>query len=46
VTVFAFASPRVGNRAFALRMEELEVKVLRLVNKKDVVPKVPGLVDG
>jgi len=44
VTVFAFASPRVGNRAFSLRMEELGVKVLRLVNKSDVVPKVPGLV--
>jgi len=44
VTVFAFASPRVGNRAFALRMEELGVKVLRLVNKDDIVPKVPGLV--
>jgi len=44
VTVFTFASPRVGNRAFALRMEELGVKVLRLVNKNDIVPKVPGLV--
>lgn len=43
VTVFAFASPRVGNRTFALRMEELSVKVLRLVNKDDIVPKVPGL---
>lgn len=42
VTAFTFASPRVGNRAFALRMEELGVKVLRLVNKRDVVPKVPG----
>lgn len=44
VTVFAFASPRVGNRAFALRMAEVGVKVLRLVNKNDIVPKVPGLV--
>jgi len=44
VTVFAFASPRVGNRTFALLMEELGVKVLRLVNKNDIVPKVPGLV--
>jgi hypothetical protein len=44
VTVFAFASPRIGNRAFSLRMKELGVKVLRLVNKNDVVPKVPGLV--
>jgi len=44
VTAFAFASPRVGNRAFALRTEELGVKVLRLVNRRDAVPKVPGLV--
>lgn len=35
VTVFAFASPRVGNRGFALRMEEMGVKVLRLVNKHE-----------
>lgn len=44
VTAFAFASPRIGNRAFAMRMGELGVKVLRLVNKRDVVPKVPGFV--
>ena len=42
VTVFAFASPRVGNPTFARRMEEIGVKVLRLVNTHDVVPKVPG----
>ena len=27
-----------------MRMDELGVKVLRLVNKNDAVPKVPGLV--
>jgi hypothetical protein len=43
VTVFAFASPRVGNRAFALQMEKIGVQVLRLVNKNDIVPKVPGI---
>ena len=43
VTVFAFASPRVGNAIFAQRMEEIGVKVLRMVNKHDVVPNVPGL---
>ena len=43
VTVFAFASPRVGNPMFAQRMEEIGVKVLRLVNTHDVVPSVPGL---
>jgi hypothetical protein len=42
-TVFAFASPRVGNQIFAQRMEEIGVKVLRMVNKHDVVPNVPGL---
>ncbi|XP_057873640.2 phospholipase A1-Igamma1, chloroplastic-like [Cryptomeria japonica] len=43
VTVFAFASPRVGNPAFAKRVEEIAVKVLRFVNKRDLVPKVPGV---
>ncbi|XP_059071062.1 phospholipase A1-Igamma1, chloroplastic-like [Cryptomeria japonica] len=36
VTVFAFASPRVGNLAFAKRVEEIGVKVLRFVNKRDL----------
>ncbi|XP_057873662.2 phospholipase A1-Igamma1, chloroplastic-like [Cryptomeria japonica] len=43
VTVFAFASPRVGNLAFAKRVEKIGIKVLRFVNKRDVVPKVPGV---
>ncbi|XP_057820715.2 phospholipase A1-Igamma2, chloroplastic-like [Cryptomeria japonica] len=43
VTVFAFASPRVGNLSFAQHVEEIGVKVLRLVNKKDLIPKVPGV---
>lgn len=43
VTVFAFASPRVGNPTFAQRMEEIGVNVLRLVNSQDAVPSVPGL---
>ncbi|BBN03437.1 phospholipase A1 [Marchantia polymorpha subsp. ruderalis] len=43
LTVFSFAGPRVGNDAFKDRMEELGVKVLRLVNKHDRVPKVPGI---
>ncbi|KAH9297076.1 hypothetical protein KI387_028758 [Taxus chinensis] len=41
VTVFSFASPRVGNLAFAKQVEQIGVKVLRLVNEADVVPKVP-----
>ncbi|GLJ42813.1 hypothetical protein SUGI_0887680 [Cryptomeria japonica] len=43
VTVFAFASPRVGNLAFSQHLQEIGVKVLRLVNTWDVVPKVPGV---
>ncbi|GLJ43067.1 hypothetical protein SUGI_0893930 [Cryptomeria japonica] len=43
VTVFSFASPRVGNLSFTQHMEEIGVKVLRVVNKKDLVPKIPGI---
>ncbi|XP_010522024.1 PREDICTED: phospholipase A1-Igamma2, chloroplastic-like [Tarenaya hassleriana] len=43
VTVFTYAGPRVGNVRFKERMEELGVKVLRVVNVHDVVPKSPGL---
>ncbi|KAF3605567.1 hypothetical protein DY000_02044605 [Brassica cretica] len=43
VTVFTYSAPRVGNIRFKERMEELGVKVLRVVNKHDVVPKSPGL---
>ncbi|GLJ43061.1 hypothetical protein SUGI_0893870 [Cryptomeria japonica] len=43
VTVFSFASPRVGNLSFAQHMEDIGVKVLRVVNHKDLVPKVPGI---
>jgi hypothetical protein len=42
VTAFTFASPRVGNDKFASDLEELGVKVLRIVNEPDLVPKVPG----
>ncbi|KAH9290296.1 hypothetical protein KI387_034413 [Taxus chinensis] len=44
VTVFAFASPRVGNLSFSQHMEEIGVNVLRLVNSRDLVPKVPGVI--
>ncbi|XP_059067405.1 phospholipase A1-Igamma2, chloroplastic-like [Cryptomeria japonica] len=43
VTVFASASPRVGNLAFSQHLQEIGVKVLWLVNTWDVVPKVPGV---
>ncbi|KAG2713524.1 hypothetical protein I3760_04G179700 [Carya illinoinensis] len=44
VCVFTFAGPRVGNVVFRERLEStLGLKVLRVVNVHDVVPKVPGL---
>ncbi|GLJ43063.1 hypothetical protein SUGI_0893890 [Cryptomeria japonica] len=43
VTVFSFASPRVGNLSFAQHMEEIGVKVLPVVNNKDFVPKISGI---
>lgn len=42
VSVFSFSGPRVGNVRFKERMEVLGVKVLRVVNVHDVVPKSPG----
>jgi hypothetical protein len=44
VTAFTFAGPRVGNNPFADKVRELGVKVLRVVNSKDMVPKVPSLI--
>lgn len=44
ITVFTFAGPRVGNDAFRARCEKLGIKTLRVVNEKDVVPHVPGVV--
>ncbi|OVA05340.1 Lipase [Macleaya cordata] len=43
VSVFSFSGPRVGNRRFKERLEGLGVKVLRVVNVHDTVPKVPGI---
>ncbi|PIN25803.1 putative lipase [Handroanthus impetiginosus] len=43
VCVFPFASPRVGNVRFKSRLELLGLKVLRVVNVHDIVPKSPGL---
>lgn len=41
--VFSFSGPRVGNGRFRERLESLGVKVLRVVNVHDKVPKVPGI---
>ncbi|KAK3120004.1 hypothetical protein QOZ80_9AG0679310 [Eleusine coracana subsp. coracana] len=44
ITVFSFAGPRVGNREFRSRCDDLGVKVLRVVNVNDPVTKMPGFV--
>ncbi|KAG2679798.1 hypothetical protein I3843_11G067600 [Carya illinoinensis] len=46
VAVFSFGGPRVGNKAFANRMNAQNVKVLRIVNSQDVITKVPGVFVG
>lgn len=47
VTVFSYGGPRVGNARFRRHVEKLGIKVLRIVNTRDIVTKVPGfLVDG
>ncbi|KAH0459793.1 hypothetical protein IEQ34_010456 [Dendrobium chrysotoxum] len=43
VTVYSYGGPRVGNFGFKARCDELGVKVLRVVNVKDPVTKMPGL---
>ncbi|CAA7048495.1 unnamed protein product [Microthlaspi erraticum] len=43
ISVFSFSGPRVGNLRFKERCEELEIKVLRVVNVHDKVPSVPGI---
>ncbi|KMZ64865.1 Phospholipase A1 [Zostera marina] len=43
ITVYSFAGPRVGNVEFKKRCEELEVKVLRVVNVNDPITKLPGV---
>lgn len=42
VAVFSFGGPQVGNRGFANRINEKNVKVLRIVNSQDVITRVPG----
>ncbi|XP_041005415.1 phospholipase A1-Igamma1, chloroplastic-like [Juglans microcarpa x Juglans regia] len=43
ICVFSFSGPRVGNARFKERLEMLGLKVLRVVNVHDMVPKSPGL---
>ncbi|KAK6917124.1 Fungal lipase-like domain [Dillenia turbinata] len=42
VSAITFAGPRVGNIAFRDKLDKIGVKVLRVVNKPNMVPKVPG----
>ncbi|XP_019163365.1 PREDICTED: phospholipase A1-Igamma3, chloroplastic-like [Ipomoea nil] len=44
ISVFSFAGPRVGNLRFKERCDELGIKVLRIVNVRDKVPTVPGII--
>lgn len=38
---YAFASPRVGNREFANKFNEIEPYTLRVINTCDIVPDLP-----
>ncbi|GAB2226390.1 hypothetical protein Droror1_Dr00022194 [Drosera rotundifolia] len=42
VCVFSYSGPRVGNYRFKEQLEGLGVKVLRVVNVHDMMPKTPG----
>jgi len=42
ITVYTFASPRSGDRAFATRFKESGVKHWRIANTEDIVPTLPG----
>lgn len=39
VIMFAFSSLHVGNLSFAQHIEEIDIKVMRMMNEKDVVLK-------
>jgi len=42
VRMVAFAAPRAGNAAFVEDFHRLGIEALRVVNARDIVPKVPG----
>ncbi|KAA8534306.1 hypothetical protein F0562_031867 [Nyssa sinensis] len=44
IFVFSYSGPRVGNNKLKERLESLGVKVLRIVNVNDIVPKLPRVV--
>ncbi|GLJ43108.1 hypothetical protein SUGI_0894660 [Cryptomeria japonica] len=41
--ILSFASKKVGNLSFAKKVQDIGLKIMRLVNKDDVVRKVPGV---
>ncbi|KAE8693897.1 Phospholipase A1-Ibeta2 [Hibiscus syriacus] len=43
VAVFSFGGPRVGNKGFVDRLNQKNIKVLRIVNNQDLITKVPAL---
>ncbi|KAK8916321.1 hypothetical protein KSP39_PZI022690 [Platanthera zijinensis] len=46
IAVVSFGGPRVGNHGFSERLEKKGVKVLRVVNTRDVITKVPAGMPG
>lgn len=44
ISVISFGAPRVGNIAFRDELTRLGVKVLRVVVKQDIVPRLPGII--
>lgn len=41
VTVYTFASPRVGNEALTDYVNQIELPLFRVVNTEDIVPQMP-----
>ncbi|KAK2983696.1 hypothetical protein RJ640_003104 [Escallonia rubra] len=44
ISVMSFGAPRVGNIAFRDELHQKGVKILRVVVKQDLVPRMPGIV--
>ncbi|KAK8658237.1 hypothetical protein V6N13_036447 [Hibiscus sabdariffa] len=46
IAVFSFGGPKVGNKGFVNRLNQKNVKVLRVVNGQDLITRVPGVFVG
>lgn len=44
ISIISFGAPRVGNICFGDKMNQIGLKVLRVVVKQDIVPKLPGII--